>query len=101
TRSAGTTRLGFIPTCMSSRASMTSRWLTMASVRESKIPPTGDLIRGVPAPGGTWPDHETAPAGAAEDGGVVAGQLTGPVWRAGSGSAVAGVVAEPVQGHGA
>ena len=25
----------------------------IASDRESKIPPTGDLIRGVPAPGGT------------------------------------------------
>jgi hypothetical protein len=32
----------------------------MASDRESKIPPTGDLIRGVPAPAGTWPDHETS-----------------------------------------
>ena len=51
---------GLHPTCMSSRASMTSRWPTMASGQESKIPPTGDLIRGVPAPGGTWPDHETS-----------------------------------------
>ena len=32
----------------------------MASDRESKIPPTGDLIRGVPAPAGTWPDHQTS-----------------------------------------
>jgi hypothetical protein len=35
----------------------------MASDRESKIPPTGDLIRGVPAPGGTWPDHDTSSGG--------------------------------------
>jgi len=35
----------------------------MASGPESKIPPTGDLIRGVPAPGGTWPDLETSPGG--------------------------------------
>ena len=39
---------------------MTSRWPAMASERESKIPPTGDPIRGVPAPAGTWPDHETS-----------------------------------------
>ena len=38
----------------------------MASDRESKIPPTGDLIRGVPAPGGTWPDHETSSGGSRE-----------------------------------
>jgi hypothetical protein len=31
------------------------------SVRSgSKIPPTGGLIHGVPAPAGTWPDHETS-----------------------------------------
>jgi hypothetical protein len=32
----------------------------MASGRESRIPPIGDLTRGVPAPGGTWPDPETS-----------------------------------------
>ena len=51
---------GLHPTCMSSRASMTSRWPAKASDRESRIPPIGDLIRGAPAPGGTWPDHETS-----------------------------------------
>ena len=57
TRSAGMIRAGSTRTCMSSRASMTSRWPAMASGPESKIPPAGDLIRGVPAPVGTWPDH--------------------------------------------
>jgi hypothetical protein len=59
-RSAGTIRAGSTPTCMSSRASMTSQWPTLASDRESKTPPTGGPIRGVSAPGGTWPDHETS-----------------------------------------
>lgn len=49
TRSAGTIT-GFTHTCMSFRASMTSRWSIVASDRESKIPLIGDLIRGVPAP---------------------------------------------------
>jgi len=53
--------LGSTLTCMSSRASMMSRWPTMASGQESKTPPTGDPIRGVPAPAGTWPDRETSP----------------------------------------
>jgi hypothetical protein len=53
---------GSTGTCMSSRASMTSRWQTRASDRELRIPPIGDLIRGIPAPEGTWPDHELAPA---------------------------------------
>lgn len=57
TRSAGTIKPGSTPTYMSSRASTTSRWPAMASDRESKIPPIGDPIRGVPAPAGTWPDH--------------------------------------------
>jgi hypothetical protein len=46
-------RAGSTPTSMSFRASMTSRWPDMASDRDSRIPPIGDLIRGVPAPGGT------------------------------------------------
>jgi hypothetical protein len=60
TRSAGTIRAGSTLTCMSSRVSMTSQWPTMASGRESKILPTGDPIRGVPAPGGTWPGHDAS-----------------------------------------
>ena len=64
THSAGTTRAGSTLTCMSSRASMTSRWPTMASDRVSRIPPTGDPIRGVRAPGGTWPDRNSSPGGA-------------------------------------
>jgi hypothetical protein len=47
-------------------ASTTSRWPAIASDRELKIPPTGDLIRGVPAPAGTWPDHETGSRGSRE-----------------------------------
>src|ERR1700684_200744 len=39
---------------------MTGRWPAKASEREPSIPPIGDLIRGAPAPGGTWPDHETS-----------------------------------------
>jgi hypothetical protein len=64
THSAGTSRAGSTLTCMSSRASMTSRWPTMASDRVSRIPPTGDPIRGVRAPGGTWPDRNSSPGGA-------------------------------------
>src|SRR5690348_8491745 len=55
TRSAGTIRPGSTPTCTSSRASTTSRWPVKAFEQESKIPPTGDLTHGVPAPAGTWP----------------------------------------------
>jgi hypothetical protein len=66
TRSAGTTRAGFTRTSTSSRVSTTSRWLTVASDQESKIPSIGGLIRGVPAPGGTWPDRETSSGGRAE-----------------------------------